>query len=165
MSVSRTQTLQLVIALVLFAGAGAIWFVFGSRDAGIVDKDFFYDLSERRLFVASRDALPPIRGLNDAEEDAVRAVVISVTGQPRDKRSHQIAYLEKYTPEWKRQVEVARATGEAPALSRAGAQWHRLVRLPDGDQWHPVASPEGEAIVSGWARPGPDGITPVICTP
>jgi hypothetical protein len=161
-SVARTQ---LIVALVLLAGAGAIFWSTRDVGSGVAEKDFFYDLSERKLFVASRDHLPPIRGLNDDVADAVRAVVVSDTGKPRDKGSHRIAYLEMYSPEWKQQVERARQTGEPPALGRSEAAWHRLVRRVDEETWHRMASAEGERIVTEWATPGPGGIVPVICSP
>lgn len=155
---------KLALAVGLMALAAVFFVVFQGGD-GAVDKDFFYDLSEKKLFEASRKSVPPIRGLNDAEEDAVRAIVISITGDVRDKSSHQIAYLEKYTPELKRQIENAQETGDAPPMGRGAAQWQRLVRTMEEDVWYPVASPQGEVVVSRWAVPGPNGVTPVVCTP
>jgi hypothetical protein len=153
------------LIIALFALAIFFWFYLGDNDEGYVDKDFFYDQSEKQLFTAPRTSVPPIAGINDATEDAVRAVVISVTANPKDKSSHQIAYLEMYTPEMKRQFEEAQRTGNAPPMGRGAAQSHRLVRRHNEEKWHPIISPEGEKIVSEWAKPGSDGVVPVVCTP
>jgi hypothetical protein len=129
------------------------------------DSAFFYDLSERELFVASRTLIPPIRGLNDEEEDGVRAVVISTTGDVRDRSSWQVAYLEMYTPELKRQMEGARESGQAPAMGRGMAQAHRLVRRVEGGVWHPMNTAEAEEIISGWLTAGPGGGPATVCVP
>ena len=131
------------------------------------EKAFFYDVSARRIFLGSRTALPPIRGVDGPEEDAFRALVISTNGRPGDRRSWQVAYLEKFTPELKEKMAAAQNSGEALAMGRLEAQRHRLLRRPSdpANAWHPMDSPEGEAILNGWARPGPDGITPIVCTP
>lgn len=156
---------QIALIVVLLAAAAGFWIWLGDGDPGVVDQDFFYDLSEEKLFTAPRTSVPPIVGLNDATEDAVRAVVISVTGNPRDKKSHQIAYLEKYTPELKRQFEEAQRSGNPPTMGRGAAQHQRLVRRLHEPVWHSIASAEGEKIVTEWARPGPNGVMPVVCAP
>ena len=53
------------------------------------------------------------------------------------------------------------------AMSRLEAQRHRFLRrLSDpAHAWHAMDTPEGEAILNGWAQPGPGGVTPVVCTP
>ena len=103
--------------------------------------------------------------IDDAKEDAVRAVVISTNGHPEDKSSWTIAYLEMYSPELKRQMEQAQATGDSPLMGRGLAQSHRFVRRLTDSQWSPLNSPEGERIVTEWARPGRNGVTPVVCAP
>lgn len=133
--------------------------------SGISEQVFFYDLSERKLFPGPRTGVPPIRGVNDSQLDGVRAVVVSTTGKPHDKQSWKIAYLEKYAPEMKAQMEAAQKTGAAPQFSRAEAQEMRFVRRPEEERWFPMSSPEAELIVTQWATPGPNGITPVVCTP
>src|SRR2546422_7302251 len=113
----------------------------------------------------SRTAVPPIKGIKGAQEAAVRAVVISTTGDPKDKSSWKVAYLEKYSPELKKQMETAQANGNSPQMGRTEAQAHRFVKRMADSKWFPMDSPQGEAIVSDWATPGPDGVTPVVCAP
>ena len=79
--------------------------------------------------------------------------------------SWAIAYLEQYSPELKRQMELAQQQGAPPAMGRSEAQQHRFVRRLTDPGWFPLNTPEAEAILTGWATPGPDGVTPVICTP
>lgn len=156
---------KLATAVVLLALAGFGFARFARNARGGSDQTFFYDESEGRLFVGPRTAIPPIRGLNDATADAVRAVVISTNGNPRDKSSRVIAYLEKYSPELKQQMEAAQASGQSPLMGRGLAQAHRFVRRPDEPRWHALTSPEGEQIVNAWLTAGPNGQPAIICAP
>lgn len=161
MSAQNVVKVLVAVGLLGLAGYGFARF-FGSS-SGVSEKEFFYDLSEKKLFSTSREALPPIRGLNDAQEDAVRAVVIS-RGNPEDKSSRTIAYLEKYAPELKKSITEVRA-GKAEPLPSAVRNGYRLVKRVEDAEWHPVATPEGQAILNGWNVAGPDGKFPVVCTP
>src|SRR5512133_1094129 len=98
---------KILVAVVLLGVAAFGITRFYSRDEGVSEETFFYDLSEKKLFAASREELPPIRGINDAQEDAMRAVVIS-RGNPKDKSTHTIAYLERYAPELKQSIAEVR---------------------------------------------------------
>src|SRR5262245_62060342 len=111
------------------------------QDDGVSEKTYFYDLSEKKLFTAPRNSVPPIRGANDAVEDGVRAVVVSMTGNCRDKSSLKVAYLETFSPELKRQMESAQRSGGSPLMSRAMALGHRLVKRPTDTNWFSMDSP------------------------
>lgn len=161
---SKSERIKLVVSLVLL-GIAAFFLVRFLRQTSGGDQAFFYDLSERQLFAGPRTAVPPIKGVNDEKEDAVRAVVVSTTGNPREKSSWKIAYLEMYSPELKRQMEAAQATGTSPQMGRGEAQSHRFVRRVEEDQWHAMNSDEGGKIVTEWATSGGNGVTPVVCTP
>src|SRR5258706_5028097 len=113
----KSNALKVTLAVALLTGAGFILYRSFSQDDGVSEKTFFYDLSEKKLFPASREELPPIRGLNNQEEDAVRAIVISVNGNPKDKASLKIAYLEKYAPEFKQHLAKVRQ-GQVEAMPR-----------------------------------------------
>jgi hypothetical protein len=146
--------------MLLLAGA----FFFNSwRQGSAGEKAFFYDLSKGELFVADARLIPPIRGIDSAEEDGVKAVVIAKT--PSDKKSRRIAYLERYSPELKRDMEAARAKNSAPMIGRSGAQALRFVRRLADKDWFSLISPEGQRIVSEWTTPGPDGLSPIVCSP
>jgi hypothetical protein len=125
---------------------------------------YFYDLSAKRLFAAPQNAFPPIAGTDGPEEDAVRAVVYSPSGDcSKDQR---IAYLEKYGAELKAQFEHARRNPGAdfPRMSRAAAQDFTFVSRVDAIKWHPMTSEEAGRIVGEWRLADP-GADPVICTP
>ena len=158
------NTLKLVVALLLIGGAAFMMVGFFRHSSDVVEKTFFYDLSEKKLFAVSREELPPIRGLNDAEEDAVRAVVIAPNGNPDDKAHRKIAYLEKYAPELKEHLARVR-DGKAEPLPRGTRDSYRLVKRPNDTEWYKVNSPEGEKILAEWNVPGPDGKFPVVCSP
>jgi hypothetical protein len=154
---------KILFALVLLAVAGVGFARFLNRDRGVSEETFFYDLSEKKLFAASREALPPIRGLNNTEEDAVRAIVVS-RGNPDDKSSRTIAYLEKYGPELKKSLEEVRA-GKAEPLPSVVRNGYRFVKRVEDPEWTRVNTPEGQAILNGWNVAGPDGKFPVVCVP
>ena len=151
-------------AVALLGGAALIFARFLKRGDGVVENTFFYDLSEKKLFAASRELLPPIRGLNGNEEDAVRAVVIVSSANARDKAARKIAYLEKYAPELKQHLAKVR-DGQAEPLPRGTRDSYRFVKRVNDAEWRPVSSPEGEKILGEWNVPGPDGKFPIVCVP
>ena len=53
----KPNVFKLLLALALLAGAGLIFFRFLREDDGILEKTFFYDLHEKKLFAASREAV------------------------------------------------------------------------------------------------------------
>lgn len=161
---NKAALIKLVLAVILLGGAGFAFYRHFSREPGVSEKEFFYDISEKKLFAAAREALPPIRGLNDAEEDAVRAVVICPASDPDNPANRKIAYLEKYGPELKRSIEEVRA-GKAEPLPAKVRNGYRFVKRADEETWHAVNTPAGERTLNDWNVPGPDGKPPVVCIP
>lgn len=158
----RVPNQTALVALGLLALAGVLGFrAWNQRDTGGT-QTFFYDLSAQRIFTASQHSPPPIRGVDGPEADAYRAVVFSPTGQPQNRKSWQVAYLEKFTPELQEKMSAAQSSGEPLAMGRLEAQSHRLVRRPNDTDWHPMNSPQAEVILQEWTRTGSD---PVLCTP
>ena len=98
-------------------------------------------------------------------EDGVRAVVIAPAGRCEDEKARRIAYLETSAPELKKALDAARASGQPPTISRGAAQGLRWVRRLSDADWVAITSEEGERIVSEWAVPGPDGLSPSVCSP
>jgi hypothetical protein len=158
------NTIKILITVVLLAGAGFGFYRFFNQPDGVSEKAFFYDLSEKKLFAASRESLPPTRGLNNTEEDAVRAIVICTSGNPDDPANRTIAYLEKYAPELKQNIEEAR-TGKAEAMPTKQRNGYRLVSRPGEDKWYPSNTPEGQKIMTSWHVAGADGQYPAVCSP
>lgn len=162
---NRSDLIKLALAAAILGVAGFFLFQFFNRDSGVSEKVFFYDQSEQKLFAAPRNSIPPIRGLDNEAEDAVRAVVISTNGNPRDKKSWEISYLETCSPELKKQFSAAQASGTSAQIGRDAAQRHRLVRRLNDKTWYSLSSEEGERIVSAWLTAGPGGTPAVVCTP
>ena len=162
MSQSKAQ-LAMALGLLLLAGGIFIWMrpPPDNQDG----KTFFYDVNEQKLFVAPSSSIPPIAGIKSKELVAVRALVISTNGNAKDIASRKIAYLEKYGPELKQQLEAAQKNGAEAAPSRNERRSQIFVRRLTETEWHAVNSPEGDAIQSDWQEPGPDGVTPVVCSP
>lgn len=165
MTPARSNLLKIVAAVALFALAGWQTWRWLSEGSGVSESAYFYDLSEGKLFVGQRGLIPPIRGINDATEDGVRAVVVSTNGQPDVASTRVIAYLEMYAPELKQQLQAAQAAGTPPEISRTSAQSLRLVKRPQDSGWVSLATPEGERIVGEWVQWGTDSAPSVICTP
>ena len=161
----RPDLLKLGGLVLLLGVAGFLVFRQISTRSAPGERGFFYDVSAQRIFTAARTAVPPIRGVDGPDLDGFRAVVFSATGKPQDRSSWRVAYLEKCTPELKRKMEEAQAAGTALAMGRVEAQNHRLVRRLTDTDWVPMSDPAADAILNSWATPGPDGITPVLCTP
>ncbi len=161
---------MLALALVLLAGAAFRFSHFLGQRGQTDENAYFYDLSERKLFVAPRTLVPPIRGINNDEPDGMRAIVVSTSANPKDKASQRIAYLEKYGPELKQQFEAMQSGQESQApsggrIGRGAAQSFIFVRRLNEETWHAVNSTEGEKIMTEWQVPGPGGKTPLVCVP
>jgi hypothetical protein len=162
--------LKVCLAVILFAAALFFYFEFSPASAGRGEQAYFYDLKQQKLFLAPRSSIPPLPGLNQAENAGVRAIVISTTGDARDLKHRKIAYLEKYSPELKQLFEAvhrARAAGQSAEgmIQRSQIPAGTFVRRPQDTQWYSLTSAEGERIVNEWNTPGPDGVVPVVCSP
>jgi len=161
---SSSNAVKVVFALVLLGLAAVMFAKYLRRDQGVSESTFFYDLSSKKLFAAAREAIPPIRGTDNAEEDAVRAVVIAPSGDPNKKSDRKIAYLEKYSPQLKELLAKVR-DGKAEPLPRGARDSYRFVKRLNDTEWHAVNTPEGEKIMGEWNVPGPDGKFPAVCSP
>jgi hypothetical protein len=166
----KKDLLKLILAGLMLAAAVFFFIKLSPAQGGSGDQAYFFDLNEQKLFVAPRGSIPPISGINGAKDAGVRAVVISTTGDPRDKKHRKIAYLEKYSPELKQMFEAvqrARAAGQSAEgmIQRSQVPAGTLVRRTNETEWHALTSSEGERIVTEWNVPGPDGFVPVVCSP
>ena len=156
--------MQLLVVVALLGLAGWFSWSFWKVNRNSVPMIYFYDLSEQKLFAAPQDAVPPIAGLDGEEQDAVRAIVYSPSGDcERDK---QIAYLERYSPELKAQFERAKGDPNADfaRMSRGAAQGHTFVRRVNETAWHPMNTEEAGLIVGEW-RTANTSRDPIICLP
>ena len=166
--VDRASLAKLIATIVLLLAAAAM--VVSSLLSHRGDSDgkvYFYDLSQQKLFAAPRSSVPPIRGIDNEEQDGVRAIVISESGNPADRKHRRIAYLEKYTPQLKAQFETIQkeGAGGATSLRREEVPGSTLVRRLTDREWYPMNSAEGEKIVAEWNVPGPNGTYPAVCVP
>jgi hypothetical protein len=145
----RTQAFKLGAVVVILGAAIAIWLA--TRTTPVGQRIYFYDLSEKKLFTAPRDAFAPIDGVGGEAGDGVEAVVVCC---PECGRDHmRIAYLQSHTSEFKSKDEEARRAGQAiPDLTRQWVWANTLVKLVDASDWHPSTSKEGAQIVAGLKR-------------
>ena len=66
---NKKAAMMLALAVVLLAGAAFRFSLFLRQHSPSSENTYFYDLSERKLFVAPRTLVPPIRGINNDEPD------------------------------------------------------------------------------------------------
>jgi hypothetical protein len=157
----------LAAVAVMFAIASVRHFRGRGEDKAMV---WFYDQSARQLYPAPRYLIPP-----DGNGDTrVRAVVIGFQGMGNEVSQLKIAYLEKYSPEFKallERAEEARAAGrpfgeKIPPPNSAYFQENAMVKLPDEAFWHNLASAEARQIMTEWRDwRGPAGQRPIISVP
>jgi hypothetical protein len=144
---------------------GAYWLLRPAHPVG--ERTFWYDLSEKKLFVARPDLTPPQDGLGGEPGDAFPATVIAWEGSSEQT----VAFLTSFTPELRdlhQQAQELKAQGLPPPDKIGDRLWvtrNTLVRTVDSDQWHPKDSPAGLKIVGVLARRGQNGGFPRICSP
>ena len=157
---------QLRLAGLLFGLAILFFVLFSSPEREALE--YFYDESERKLFTTPIGSIPPIKGINDDQFDGVRAIVIAPKGRCGDESVRRIAYLEKWSPRLKQQIEAAewaKAAGRPPPklLNRYEKKLNQFVRRPDAPpdapQWYNMRTPEAAKIMAV------QGKIHDICTP
>ena len=151
-----------------FALAILFFVLFSSPESEALQ--YFYDESEQKLFTAPVDSIPPIKGINDDQLDGVRAIVIAPKGQCGDESARRIAYLEKWSPQLKQQMEAAaRAKADGLArpniVDRSQRKFHRFVRREDSPQWHSFNTDEAAKIIAALRTKDAQGRIPEPCTP
>ena len=166
----KSDLIKIIASVVLIAAAVVLYLKLRPARESQNGDAFFYDLQEKKLFIAPQGSIPPIDGIDGAAGAGVRAVVVSPTGDASDKKNRQIAYLEEYTPELKtlfEEVHKARLEGrsEEGRIDRKDVAANTLVRRVQDTEWQPIGSPQGKIIVNEWNTPGPDGRMPVVCSP
>jgi hypothetical protein len=135
---------------------------------------WFYDQSEKRLYEAPRDTVPPHKGIGGPSGDGARAVVVAFRAEQGDPRKRRIANLETCTPQLKdllEKVQAARASGQPfkgrmPLRDSDFFQTNSLVKGPAESVWHASNSPEGRRVMTEWRSwRGLDGQLPIVCVP
>ena len=159
---------KLTLAGVLFALAILFFVLFSSPKSEALQ--YFYDESEQKLFTAPVDSIPPIKGINDDQFDGVRAIVIAPKGRCGDESVRRIAYLEKWSPQLKQQMEAAeraKAAGHAvPNLvGRSQRKFHQFVRRTESTQWYHMNTDEAAKIMATLRTKDAEGKIPEVCTP
>jgi hypothetical protein len=157
----------LTVLAVVFA-VGRLRQFRASGEAGA--RVWFYDQSAGKLYPAPRNLIPPDRN----GDKRVRAVVIGFQGLGNDVSQLKIAYLEKYSPEFKALLDRAEAAHAArrpfmETIPSQGSDYFRdntLVKRPGEASWHTAGSEEARQIVAEWREwRGPGGQSPIISVP
>jgi hypothetical protein len=163
----KATLVKVLVAVGATAGAGVlIWN--SSTGPAPGEQAYFYDVSEKQIYVASKDSLLPHTGVGGAPGDGYRACVLAPKGDDAAE-SRTVAYIETYSPAFAQKMKKmldARAKGEpAPDLSREEVWAGTLMRrLTDAD-WVAMDSTIGVEMRREWMNPGPDGRERVVCDP
>ena len=160
-------TLAVLIALAVFAVAKA-WHSGADGESG--SRVWFYNQTKGRLYSAPRSLIPP-----DGDDDTrVRAVVVGFQGTENKPSELKVAYLEKYSLEFKALLERAEAAHAArrPFMEKLPSQSseyyldNTFVKRPAESTWHPLGSDEAREIMAEWRNwRGPSGQAPIISVP
>jgi hypothetical protein len=163
-----TGSVTVLTALAVVFAVAKVRHFRGDSETGA--RVWFYDQSAQRLYPAPRDLIPP-----DGNDDTrVRAMVIGFQGLANDVSQLKIAYLEKYSPEFKalleRAVEAHAAKqpfGEKiPSQNSAYFQDNTMVKRPGEASWHTVGTEEARKMMAEWREwRGPAGQPPNISVP
>ena len=163
-----TGSVAVLTALAVIFAVARVRHFRGGGEAGATV--WFYDQSAKRLYRAPRGLIPP-DGNDDARE---RAIVIGFQGIGNEVSHLKIAYLEKYSPEFKALLERAqeahaakRPFGEPiPSQSSAYFRDNTLVKRPGESSWHTTGTQEARQITTEWHEwRGPAGQPPIISVP
>ena len=136
--------LAALIAIVNLSGADP-------TDDKNVEYYYYYDLTTKQLF--SHDALdpdgtPPIAAPSgsqvDGQDAGVKAYVFTCAAECGDESQYFIAYLEKYTSEYKAALKAKTADTQ---MSESGV----LISLEATDKWIPKYKEEGQKLM--WEVP------------
>ncbi len=163
----KTLSRLLLCAVALVA---ALWLLFIQIERFLhhnpgANRVWFYDESDKKLYVMPDTTVPPDNG-------GERAFVVEFGGKNGAPGDRKIAYLLKYTPELKKTLDEtmqARAAGTSfngKVPSRDGDYFKRntLVKSVDETEWHPENTPEGRNIINAWRSwRGPGGSAPRVC--
>jgi hypothetical protein len=167
-TVLTTGSVAVLTALAVVFAVAKLRHFRGDGEAGA--KVWFYDQGAQRLYPAPRDLIPP-DGDNDAR---VRALVIGFQGLGNEVSQLKIAYLEKYSPEFRALLERAEAAHAArrpfaekiPSQNSAYFQDNTSVKRLGEASWHTVGTEEARQIMAEWREwRGPAGQTPIISVP
>ena len=166
---SRSPKLVIGVSVVLMVGllVFLIWLTLPKKVVEVenYEKDWFYDLKHRRLFVA-RKQIPPIEApsgpLANGEPAGVRAYVFTYSNDPNTTDTF-IGFLETTDP------NVDKSSIGPVDLKVSGAELFatkgRLIRRVKDEQWVPANSEEGRAILKETFRQNEAGEIPHYCPP
>lgn len=136
----------------LFAGAGivvaaavVVWY-FWPQGKSERPSQYFYDLSEKKLYPTDAEAFAPEDGIGGEGGDGVEAVVFLCPECPQDIGHMRIAYLKTHTPEFKQRQDARKEGAAVAELTRAYELEHTLISLPDQIVWVKASSEEAVRI-------------------
>lgn len=147
---------------------GAVGFALRNLTADSGPRDWYYDLSEGKLYTAPLGSITPLPGIGGKSGDGVEAKVLAPEGKCGDASARVVAYLVTYTEEYRRLKREAKASGELnETADRAFQAANTMVRRVTDTEWFAATSPEGEAVINeaNDLMMGTDGVKYRPCMP
>jgi len=166
----KTVVAKAGIVAALLLALGGVFFKAWRLSRDGEPKVWFYDQRKQRLYASPGDTISP----EGEFDNRVRALVIGFRGMGNDPANLRIAYLEKYSPDFKALLERANAAHRArrpftegiPLAGSPYAKGNTYVKRPDEASWHSLDTAEARQILGQWRQwHGPAGQPPVILTP
>jgi len=166
---SRSPKLVIGVSVVVVVGllVFVIWLSLPKKVVEVenYEKDWFYDLKHRRLFVGRRGQIPPIAApsgpLANGEPAGVRAYVFTYSNDPNTTDTF-IGFLETTDP------NVDKSSIGPVDLKVSGAEMFakgRLIRRVKDEKWVAANSDAGRAILKETFRQNEAGEIPHYCPP
>ncbi len=169
---AKLATASVLLAAALVLGVTRWKSAFASGEAGV--RAFFYDQSEKRLYAAPRDTLPPDAGIGGEGGDGARAIVVAPIGATADESKRRIAYLETYTPALREKlaaVQAAKKAGDGAGVKGPSGDdpfvlKNTLVQREGENAWYDMTTPQARKIIIEWTSWKDDAGKPlVVVTP
>lgn len=146
---SKTDIVKYVAVAVL--GIAALLLLLRNTTRDPRPMDWYYDVSEAKLYTAPRGSIAPLPGIGGPPNDGVEAIVVAPEGKCGDAKARRIAYLVTYTEEYKRLKEEAEKSGKLNQTADKAFQAAstRIKRVSDAE-WFEATSDEAMRIVVEW---------------
>ena len=142
----RKDIIKFTVLGIVVLAAAVVAFRNVTADRG--PQDWFYDLSEARLYTAPLGSITPLPGVGGESGDGVEAKVVAPEGECGKAASRKVVYLVTYTEEYQRLKAESKDSGQLNETANRSFQVaNTLVRRPTDSQWFASDSEEGVKIV------------------
>lgn len=153
-----------VAGVLLIAALGYAFYAMGGDDGPTyrkkIERAYFYDLGEKKLFPHDAKDQPPVEApsgfkTEDGQPGGVRAHVFGCG----DCSEPFIGYLQTLTAEGKAMLD----SGDPTMIYKTGDEYR--IRAAEGGEWYESFKPEAKKIIGDASARCPAGTKTVPCNP